>query len=165
MLSLLTPHLQLQSVLELQVDHLRRLGLNGLLLDLDCTLKDYHANGFRPEVVDWVETLISSGVTLCLLSNARPRRIEPFARELHIPFVAKAFKPLTIGCHVALQKLGLKRERTGLVGDQIFADVLAGRLAGLFTILVRPTSSEEPWFTRVKRPLERKLLRLMNNNT
>ncbi|MBI4524926.1 MAG: YqeG family HAD IIIA-type phosphatase [Deltaproteobacteria bacterium] len=149
----------------MKIDLLRSLGLEGLLLDLDCTLKDYHANRFHQDVVDWVTGLKSSGIALCLLSNAKPSRIEPFARALQIPFVAKALKPSTIGCHVAVQKLRLKREQTGLIGDQIFSDVLAGRLAGLFTILVQPTSSEEPWFTRVKRPLERQVLRWINRST
>ena len=46
-------------------------------------------------------------------------------------------------------------DRTAMVGDQVFADVMAGRLAGVFTILVRPIHPEdEPWFTRWKRPWE-----------
>jgi predicted HAD superfamily phosphohydrolase YqeG len=48
-----------------------------------------------------------------------------------------------------------------MVGDQVFADVVAGRLAGLRTILVRPTSPDEPWFTQLKRPFERQLLRCL----
>jgi hypothetical protein len=162
MLSLVTPHLQLESILELKIDHLRSLGLSGLLLDLDCTLKDYPDEGFRVEVVDWVRSLSSNGINLCILSNAKPQRIEPLARQLDIPFVGTAFKPLPFGCHIALRKLRLNLQQTALVGDQLFSDVLAGRLAGLFTILVRPTSPEEPWFTRVKRPLERHVLRRIN---
>ena len=47
-----------------------------------------------------------------------------------------------------------------MVGDQIFADVMAGRLAGLTTILVRPIQpNEEPWFARMKRPLERVVMK------
>jgi hypothetical protein len=45
-----------------------------------------------------------------------------------------------------------------------FADVLAGRLAGLFTILVTPLGHHEPWFTRVKRPFERQVLRWMKSH-
>jgi hypothetical protein len=165
MLSFLTPHLQLPTVLDVKIDLLRSLGLEGLLLDLDCTLKDYYARGLHQDVIDWVTRLSSNNITLCILSNAKSSRIEPFARVLQVPFVADALKPSTRGCRVALQKLGLKRDQTGLVGDQIFSDILAGRLAGLFTILVRPTSSAEPWFTRVKRPLEHQVLRWINGST
>ena len=159
MLPLLRPHLRLASVLELDVAALRVLGLDGLLLDLDCTLKDYPAQDISVEVQTWVQTLRSAGIRLCLLSNGRPGRIERFARLLEVPFVAQAFKPLPFGCRAALEKIGLPRARTAVVGDQVFADILAGRLAGLFTILVHPTSPEEPWFTRLKRPFERLVLR------
>jgi len=162
MLNLLTPHLFLDSVLELSPGRLRGLALDGLLLDLDCTLKDYHASECPAQVVGWVHLLRSAGVRLCLLSNGRSRRIAPIAQGLGVPFVAKAYKPFPFRCRSALGYLGLERGRVGLVGDQLFADILAGRLAGLFTILVRPTSPEEPWFTRLKRPLERRLLRQLS---
>lgn len=159
MLRLLTPHLQLDSVFELDAARLRALGLDGLLLDVDCTLKDYPATDFSSEVRAWVRTRCTDGVKLCIVSNGKPHRIAPLAEKLGIPFVAPAMKPLPFACRGALRRLGMDRTRTALVGDQIFADVLAGRLAGLFTILVRPTSPEEPWFTRLKRPFERLVLR------
>jgi HAD superfamily phosphatase (TIGR01668 family) len=156
-----TPHLQLASVLELHAGRLRALGIDGLLLDLDCTLKDHGAAEFRAEVVAWVAALRAEGIRLCLVSNGKDRRVRAFAGVLGIPCVSRAFKPLPFGCRIALRKLGLDRTRAAMVGDQIFADVLAGRLAGVATILVPPTSPEEPWFTRLKRPLERRVLRRM----
>lgn len=159
MRTLLSPHLHLTSVLDLQVEHLRSLRLRGLLLDLDCTLKDYHATEVGTAVRAWLAELQSAGMRLCLLSNGKPTRIERFSRQLDIPFVAQAFKPLPRGCRRGLNILGLSASEVAVVGDQLFADVLAGRLAGLFTILVRPTSPAEPWFTRIKRPVERLALR------
>jgi HAD superfamily phosphatase (TIGR01668 family) len=159
MLRFVTPHLRLNSVLELQAEHLQALGLSGLLLDVDCTLKDHGVDRIGDEVVDWVKRLCQSGFRLCLLSNGKARRIGAVAEQLGVPFVAAAFKPLPRGCHAGLKLLELNPTQTAMVGDQIFADVLAGRLAGLFTILVRPTSPVEPWFTRTKRPFERQLLR------
>ena len=46
MLRLVTPHLQVASVLDVQAAHLYERGLEGLLLDVDCTLKDHHATDF-----------------------------------------------------------------------------------------------------------------------
>lgn len=157
--ALIAPRLQLASVLDLDLSLLRQLGLQGLLLDVDCTLKDHGATSFSEPVRAWVKMLQAEGIRLCLLSNGKPRRISGLARQLDLPFVAAAFKPLPLGCTRAVQMLNLERQQTAVVGDQLFADVLAGRLAGLFTILVRPTSPQEPWFTRLKRPVERRLLR------
>lgn len=159
MLSFIAPHLHLSSVVELDAARLRQLGLRGLLLDVDCTLKDYGATEFPAEVRTWTQKLRSDGLRLCLLSNGKARRIGELARQLDLPFVAQAFKPLPRGCLRAMRMLELTPPQTAMVGDQLFADVLAGRLAGLFTILVRPTSGHEPWFTRLKRPVERRLLR------
>ena len=155
----LTPHLQLDSVLGIQIDMLQALGVEGLLLDLDCTLLDYHGDGFRSEVVAWVEQMLRDQVRLCILSNGRGKRVRPLAERLGVQCVAFAKKPLTFGLRAGMKKLGLDRTRVAMVGDQIFADVLAGRLAGVFTILVRPTTTREAWITHIKRPLERFVLR------
>jgi uncharacterized protein len=162
-MSLVTHHMQLDSVLDLGLAQLRQLGLEGLLLDVDCTLKDHGATSFSEPVRAWVKRLQTEGIRLCLLSNGKPRRIGELARQLDLPFVAQAFKPLPRGCVRGMQMLELTRQQTAVVGDQLFADILAGRLAGLFTILVRPTSPHEPWFTRLKRPVERRVLRWMNS--
>jgi len=165
MLTLVTPHLYLDNVLELTAGRLRAAGRTGLLLDVDCTLKNYHDRHIGPAVVAWAAGLLQDGLRLCLLSNGRAERIERLAQSLQIPFVARALKPLPYGCRAALRMLELRAEETAIVGDQLFADVLAGRLAGLFTILVRPTSPAEPLWTRVKRPLERRVLRRINRHS
>jgi uncharacterized protein len=159
MLRIVTPHLRLGRVLDLELPLVRSLGVDGLLLDVDSTLKDHSARAFAPDVIAWARSLREGGIGLCLFSNGRSERIGGLARTLDIPFVARAFKPLPFACRVGLKELGLDGTRVGLVGDQLFADVLAGRLAGLTTILVTPTNPVEPWFTRLKRPLERRLLR------
>lgn len=159
MIRYVTPHLYLESVLDLDPAQLRERGIDGLLLDVDCTLKDHRVNCFSEPVVAWVKKLQAAGMKLCIVSNGLPHRIGPLAEMLGVPFVAQALKPLPRGCRAALEKLDLPAERVAVVGDQLFADILAGRLAGLYTILVRPTTPDEPWFTRLKRPLERRLLR------
>ena len=159
MLAVLTPHWQLDSVLDLSVERLQRSGRTGLLLDVDCTLKDYGSHVISAPVLNWIETLRRGGIRMCVLSNGRMSRIEPLANRLRIPFVARAFRPFPFGCWAALRLLELPPEQTAIVGDQVFADVMAGRLARLLTILVRPTTHVEPIWTRIKRPLERFVLK------
>jgi len=162
MLRLLTPDVRIETVLELSVERLRRMGLGALLLDVDGTLKNYRAESLRPEVMAWLDRLRAAGIRLCLLSNGRSRRIGRLAESIGFPFVSQACKPLPFGCHRAMRVLGLTSRQTAVIGDQLFADVMAARLAGLTSILVRPIHpEEEPWFTRIKRPLERVLLRKM----
>jgi hypothetical protein len=160
MLRCFTPHLVIEHVRELTLRRLSELNLDALLLDADCTLKRYRDERVTAEIAAWIEKLRTGGVGLCLVSNGKGGRIGRLAESLDLPYVAKALKPLPRGCRAAVKMLGFDKHRTAMVGDQIFADIMAGRLAGLMTILVRPVHpEEEPWFTRLKRPLERRLLR------
>jgi len=159
MLSIFSPHLQVETVADLSVDRLRSLKIEALLLDVDCTLKRYGSNEMSPDLVNWLEQLRKANLGLCLVSNGRGNRIRSFADKVGLSFVAGACKPFPFGCRSAIRKMGFSKDKTAMVGDQVFADVVAGRLAGLFTILVRPIKpEEEPWFTRMKRPFERRVL-------
>ena len=67
--------------------------------------------------------------------------------------------PGSLLCWSAVKKLDAPPSQTAIVGDQVFADVMAGRVAGVRTILVDPIHpEEEPWFTRLKRWPERVVL-------
>jgi HAD superfamily phosphatase (TIGR01668 family) len=163
MLRLLVPHLRLQTVCQLTLARLGDLGLEALLLDVDCTLKRFRDERPAAEVVAWLEELRRGGIGLCLVSNGLDGRVRRFAEKLDLPYVSTALKPFPLGCRAALRKMKFPPERTAMVGDQVFADVMAARLAGLMSILVRPIHPEdEPWFTRLKRGPERYLLGRMN---
>ena len=164
MLRLLTPHYRISSVLELTPQRLHGWGLRALLLDVDCTLKRYRYEEASPEVARWIGQLRSEGIGLCLVSNGMGRRIERFADRLDLPYVGRALKPLPWGVWAAMQKISSSPSETAMVGDQLFADVMAGRLAGVSSILVDPIHpEEEPWFTRLKRRPERFLLKRLEH--
>jgi HAD superfamily phosphatase (TIGR01668 family) len=158
---MLLPDIYLSSATLITSGDLRARGIQGLLLDIDGTLKDFESHDVGPSVLAWLQQLKADGIRMCLLSNGRARRIGPLAAQLQLPFVAEALKPSPKGCRRALETIGLSASCVAIVGDQIFADVLAGRLAGLHTVLVRPSSRVEPWFTRLKRPLEVPFLMLI----
>ena len=45
-------------------------------------------------------------------------------------------------------------ENIGVVGDQIFTDVIGGNRSKMFTILVDPIKEKDYWYTAWKRPIE-----------
>ena len=160
MLRFLTPTYRVSQVEELTLERLQGWGLCSLLLDVDCTLKRYRFDQASPEVLRWIELLRSSGIRMCLVSNGMGGRIRRFAESVDLPYVAKALKPLPWGVRRAMQTMQFSPSETAMVGDQLFADVLAGRLAGIRTIHVKPIHpEEEPFLTRLKRGPERFFLK------
>jgi len=156
MLHWLYPNLRLVSVADITSELLQKHGIRFLLLDVDSTLKRYRATGIPMETVRWIESMQDAGIPLCILSNGRAHRIRPIAEQIHVPFVAPAMKPTPFGCRTAIKTMGFDPKATAIVGDQVFADILAGKFAGIFTILVTPIHPEEEhWYTRIKRPFEK----------
>jgi len=157
---LVVPDLRIEQIEELTGEQLAALGVRAVLVDVDCTLCRYQQEELPPGKADWVQNTLKGGYQVCLVSNGRSGRIARLAQKLQVPFVAGALKPFSFGCRRALRKLGLQPQEAAMVGDQLFADVLAARWIGMKTVLVRPIHPEdEPWFTRMKRPLERWVLR------
>ncbi len=152
----LAPDLVVEKVEVLTPELLSSFEITGLLLDIDCTVKPYRARAVPPEVLGWIEELRRYGLGLILVSNGRKGRVLPIARQMALPCIAPAWKPLPFALWRAAQSLKMPRECLAMVGDQIFTDILAARWAGTKGILVRPLlPEEEPWWTRWKRPLER----------
>ena len=160
MFNWLQPNLILDSVTDITPELLQKHGIRFLLLDVDSTLKRYRATEIPPESARWIESTQKADISLCILSNGRSHRIRPIAEQIHVPFVAPAIKPTPFGCRTAMKTMGFDPQSTAIVGDQVFADILAGKLAAIFTILVTPIHPEEErWYTRIKRPFEKWVLR------
>lgn len=149
-----------KGVTEIRPDELRRLGIEAVLLDLDNTLVGWQRHDVSDEVLEWLDTLRQSGMGLYLVSNTRfGRRLEALSRQLGIPFVRRAWKPRRRGFVAAMDALGVGPEKTAMVGDQMFTDVLGGNRLGLYTMMVRPMARREFIGTKISRAFERLLLR------
>ena len=56
------------------------------------------------------------------------------------------------------KQIKVQPENIGVVGDQIFTDVLGGNRCKMFTILVDPINEQkEYWYTAWKRPIEKRI--------
>lgn len=156
---LLRPRDVLGSIDEITPEFLAERGLRGLLLDLDNTLIPYGSYEDRAEVMRWAADLRRAGVRLYLLSNARSRRARFWVDKLGFEGVGMAGKPNPRAFRRALDTLGLPARSVGMVGDQLFTDVLGGNLAGMHTILVSPLEGNALPHTRAVRRLERAVLK------
>jgi hypothetical protein len=114
-------------------------GVKLLLADLDNTLVPYGVPLPDEKLKAWRDDLTAYGVTLFILSNNRHEsRPRTFAQALEVPYIGHAGKPKTPSFVKAMEQMGVTREQTAIVGDQVFTDVLGGNRAGVTTILVRP---------------------------
>lgn len=155
----LYPKLYLNSVKEISLELLNQYNLKGLILDVDNTLITYDKN--MPEgIQEWINQLKQANISLCIVSNSNnKKKVEKVAEKLDIPYIYFAKKPFKSGFIKAKKILNLNVEQIGVVGDQILTDVIGANRMGMFSILVKPIEEKDIWITRIKRPLENKIIK------
>lgn len=148
------PKAYFNNVREIKIDFLQKNKIKALILDVDNTLIDYDKN-LSKETIKWANDLAGQGVKLYILSNSnKKQKVKKVAEELGIEYEYFAKKPLKFGFKKVQEKLDEKPEHIGVVGDQIFTDVIGGNRCNMFTILVDPIAEKDIWITRIKRPIE-----------
>lgn len=155
---MLNPDYYYSSVLDIDLGALSSSGIDTLLVDLDNTLLPRDSNVVPDEIKAWASGLAGAGFKACLVSNNWHERVVRVAEELGFELVAKAVKPLPFAFMLALRRMGSTRARAAIVGDQMFTDVLGGKLTGVTTVLVAPLSSADLPHTLFLRRIERVLL-------
>ena len=148
------PKICIQNVLSIDREFLENNGIDALILDLDNTLSLHGAPAAEHGIPEWLDKMRELGVRMMVVSNNTGKRVAPLAAKLGLDYTANGAKPLTFGLNKALKKLGTDRERTAVVGDQIFTDVMGGNFAKMPTILVEPFHIEKGVLFKVKRAAE-----------
>lgn len=164
-MKLLTPDAIVDRVEDVTLEQLRTLNVCGIALDLDNTIVPWHTADLSPQISAWVSALVSAGLRVCLVTNNYAQQAKDVARMLGVPMVAGALKPMPTAFRRALSTLAVPADKSVVIGDQLFTDVLGGKLLGMKAILVRPIGAREFFTTRFMRVMERPLLDRMRKTT
>lgn len=135
-------------------------GVRLVLIDRDNTCVPRDTKRPPASVLAWLGDLRAVGIKTCLVSNNfHTGQVQQSARELGCEAVDHAMKPAPFALERAMEMAQEAPEATVMVGDQVFTDVVAGNLAGARTVLVRPQSRRDLWYTQVFRVFELLALR------
>jgi len=159
MLKRLYPNAMIDSVYQLPIESLKEAGIKGVIFDIDNTLVPYDVPEPTEQVTILMKTLQDEGFKVALLSNNTEDRVIRFNEKLKVMAVHKAQKPLRKNFARALELLHCSKEEVIIVGDQIFTDVYGGNRMGMQTFLVKPISDKDEWQVKLKRYLEKIILR------
>ena len=154
-LSVLKPDYRFNCILDITPEDITKAGARFVLLDTDNTLALHGSQEPIPGIGEWIGTMRKNGIEPIILSNNSRERIEPFAKKLGIPYVYKSAKPLKKGFAIACKKLGADPKETAVIGDQIFTDVMGGKIFGSKVFLTEPLGPETNNFIKFKRIIEK----------
>lgn len=164
---MLYPKEYLNNVTEITTDFLNQNQLKGVILDVDNTLIDFNKK-LLDGVEEWIKELKENGIKFCIVSNSnKVEKVKKVAGTLQIPFIYFAKKPLKSGFKKAKQILKLEAKNIAVVGDKIMTDIIGANRCKMFSILVKPIEEKDYFITRVKRPIEKRIIQkyLKNKNS
>ncbi|HET7657894.1 MAG TPA: YqeG family HAD IIIA-type phosphatase [Bacillales bacterium] len=161
MLKKFLPNEHVESIFEIRPKQLKKLGIKGVITDLDNTLVEWDQPDATPELLKWIQLMRDNGILITIVSNNNKERVSSFSGPVELPFIYKARKPMTRAFRQAMNDMNLKKNEIVIVGDQIFTDVLGGNRLGVHTILVVPIARNDGWMTKLNRKMEYFLLAWM----
>lgn len=158
-MSFFAPDYYFETYAGASVSFLKEQGIRAIVLDIDNTLEPYENPTPSEGVRAWFAALSEAGIRAAFVSNNGKERVEAFNAELgHIAYY-KAKKPFPGKVKRAMREIGVTKDEALFMGDQIFTDVLAARLAGIRVALVPPIKDKTDALTRFKRLLERPIMK------
>ena len=151
-------------------------GLRGIIFDIDNTLAPYEVAEPDAALLAYFDALRAAGVRMAFVSNNDSARVSRFNRALALPAYPRAHKPrrgaLRRGPFFGLRRRARRGKinfvwtpECALLGDQIFTDVWAARRMGMVAFLVPPIRDRRDPLTRLKRLLEKPILRAYARRT
>ena len=158
------PKEYLNSVKDISLKLLEKNNIKGLILDVDNTLINLDRK-MPVGVSDWAKKIKASGIKICILSNSNKiKKVDEVAKIIEVPYIFFGKKPLKKGFLRAKEILKLNNENIAVVGDQIFTDIIGANRCNMFSILVKPIEEKDYLITRIKRPIERFIIKKYEKN-
>lgn len=155
------PYIMLDKITDIDVNDLKELGITTIMTDLDNTLLPWNSNEYSLSLRKWLNQMVLNDIEVIVVSNNSYERVEKAVSELPVSIVARAVKPLPFVIINHVKDEDLDPASVLFVGDQVMTDVLAGNMAKLKTVLVKPLVETDAKKTRVNRFFERPILKVM----
>lgn len=158
------PTYRIESVEKIPFILLERDNIKGLIFDVDNTIATM-GKGVTQPCYNWIKEAKKLGYKVCILSNTiNLKKVKKIMLDLDVMGLYFARKPSTKGFAMAINLLDLKKEEVVMIGDQVFTDVWGANRFGIKSILVNPINKKEGPFTLMKRPIEKYILRKLEED-
>ena len=153
------PTYMFDKVEDIPYELIKKENIKLIMMDMDNTLIDAKKK-YKNSLKHWIEEVSNLNVKMCILSNSPfGDKVKKIAKELNVEYEYNAGKPLLKGFKRVIEKSKFPKDNILMIGDQIFTDVWGGNRIGVKTVLVTPINKKEYFLTKVKRPLERLILK------
>ena len=156
------PKMYQKSVLDIDYDKLKEIGIKCLLFDLDNTLVPLNVKEPNDKLKEFIDGLKKDFKIIILSNNNNIKKLSITSTALDIDFVKFALKPFNKGFKMVEDKYNFDKKEMCIIGDQIMTDVLGGNKYGIYTVLIDPLKDEDLKVTLINRMIEKKIFKKLS---
>ncbi|HOJ94245.1 MAG TPA: haloacid dehalogenase [Fervidobacterium nodosum] len=135
--------MKVKSVKDIDFKKLLSEGKRVFLFDFDNTINVWKSNIVPKEIEEIFKYLLSNDASVFIVSNGKKRKLE----INNVKIIWRALKPLPFKVMMRLKKYLKNKDEIVVIGDQIFTDILFGKLIGAYTIKVEPLDTSKEFIT------------------
>jgi len=156
---ILKPDYNVKNVFDIPLEDLKSKGIKAILLDLDSTIMISKAGEYTPEIIDWLKNLEKDFLVTIISNQKNQAYIEKVKSITWFNMIFSANKPSPKAIKDYLKNNNISATEAVMVGDRPLTDIVAGKLAGCYTILTGSINPTENLPTRIVRALERSVIK------
>ena len=160
-MDIFVPDIYQKSIYTINYKKLKKNGIKCLLFDLNNTLAsyevDYPDNKLRELIFE-----LEKDFKVIIISNSSKKRVRPFKEKLNVDSAFSSKKPFKKKYKKIMNLYNFKVHEIAVIGDELLTDIWGGNKMGFKTILVNGISEEEPFYMRILRYFERKIIKKLN---
>ena len=149
------PDMYQKSIYHIDYDKLYEDGIRCLLFDLENTCVPYKDKEPNKRLKELFDGLRDDGFKVIIFSNAPKKKILPFKKYLNVDCSASSGKPRKRKFLKVIKMFKFDLSEVAIIGDQLFTDVWGGNRVGIKTILVNPMSTDDAFYTKFTRCIEK----------
>lgn len=155
----LKPDFNLKNIYEIDLEHLKKMGIKVIFFDLDSTIMISRSGEYLEETEHWLKKVDEDFFIAVISNNKKCEYLEKVRSISSFQIIGDAKKPSTKAMRKLLSKICIKPHEVVIVGDRPLTDILAGKRLGAKTILVGSINAHnEGIATRFVRWLERRFI-------
>lgn len=160
-MDIFVPDIYAKSIYTINYKKLKKNGIKCLLFDLNNTLASYSVDYPDDKLREFMYGL-SQDFKVIIVSNSNKNRIRPFKEKLNIDASFSSKKPFKKKFKKIMNLYNFKDTEISMIGDNLVTDICGGNRMGFTTILVNSLSLDEPFYDKILRSFENKILKKLN---
>ena len=159
------PSVYVRSFKDVNVNQLKRQGIELLICDLDNTLVPHYTRLPNKDVLEFIKKVRSAGIEFALMSNNVKSRVEMFAKKAGIAtYRWNAKKPFKGTAKSIIDRYKVDPSKVIFMGDQIVMDILVANRLKCESILVQPLVSTDYKMSSFNMFLEKRIYKNLEKN-